>query len=167
MLWDLVLAAALNHAESLTPRERRLVETKIREMEDSPRAARYRRGMVVTFFAAGEEQLEAEAFTRVLEDPTDPDFGSMLSALFLTVANRDPASFEPVVRSLAQGLAEKGADVAQWIGRGLARVVNMGKPEARKVTRALLLRLAKEKPFANNMDIRELLTTFNIRENNT
>lgn len=167
LLWDLVLTAALNHPESLTPRERQVVEAKVREMQESPRAARYCRGMVVAFFAAGEAQFEAEAFTRVLEDPTDRDFGSMVSALFLTVANRDPAGLEAVVRNLSQGLAEKGADVAQWVGRGLARVVNMGKPEARKVTRTLLLRLAKEKPFADDMHIRELLTTFNIRENTT
>lgn len=164
LLWDLVLAAALNHAESLSTKERRLVETKIREMEESPQAARYRRGMAVTFFAAGETQLEAEAFTRVLEDPNERDLGSMLGALFLVVANREPLSLEAVVRTTAQRLAEKGADEVLWLGRGLARVVNMGKPEARKVTRDLLLKLAKEKPFADDMRMRELLTTFNIRE---
>ncbi len=165
ILHELVLAAALNHAGNLTPKERQLIEAKVREMEESDESKRYRRMMVISFWSAGEAHLEAEAFTRVLEDVADPNLGRMLGAMFLMVANRAPGNLEAVVRTMSEGLAEKGADVALWVGRGLARVVNLGKPEARKMTRALLLRLAKEPPFRDDMRMRELLTMFNIREN--
>lgn len=165
LLLDLVLAAALNHAESLTPKERQLVETKIREMDESPQAARYRRGMAVAFFAAGDAHFEGEAFARVLEDPTDRDLGGMLGALFLIVANRDPSSLESVVRNMAKGLAEKGADSVHIIWSSLSHVLNTGKPESREATRALLVRLAKEEPFRNDLRTPELLTTLSISNN--
>jgi hypothetical protein len=167
LLHDLVIIAAANHAKALTVEERRLVENKLRNMSESPAAAHYRRVTAISFFAAGDQHLEADAFALVVQEPSDPLLGTQLGELFLAVADRDATTLERVVSEISKGLDEKGADTVQLIGSALARVLNMGNPESRKETRALLLKLSKDNSFKDNTRIRELLVAFNIRENRT